>query len=1811
MRKSQKYYEWHARSLRGLALLIAVLGLALAACSDDGGSSTKKPALGEEGSACGAGNSCRIVNGQALACIEGTCQIPDCAANPGIAGCVCQVSACAEGHVCVMGQCQVDSGQPIEPPGEAKCYTPCGNGIERADGTYLACSADKLIEGCLDGATCVNGTCRLQAQDQSKKARSASAALLSSASIDGSCEQDVDCPDHQNCVQGTCYSTCDTKADCRGDRVCRKHACRIPCDTLTPCAVGYACQIDAQDTGICLPVAQGDLEAELSLPSGSFSLSTNALSFTTGKTEGSFTIENDTDRELFFVVSKASHREYSGDGHTLITENPLFWISMGQGENPSFAQDESMEVKVASHGSTKVHLKDIENTEASGTLRNRFVGTLHVSNIYFGTQSVQLNWARTPEGRWSGNMMFIANFPETGLAPWIANPSGSASSVGNALIQRWVALRSGNLSIKDFNAALESVRTGSWKLPAVKEKCAQGAACYPVEDGFQQFASNTASFPVPSGVVELPFEISVRAAGSDATAWDGRIESSQAMHYPGNPAFSMRFGTDPSTCASSANCITQISQMEMNMAIGGRFPTSESDLNCTQSQALDYKQAKTPWLLDAFGMGSVYDSATNTSYRYECRDTALPLDPSATEAKASNFLLSASNPIPDGAPRHRTLRAIDGIMLDQSQMLVLFQEITPSFLVDDMNSTPPTLMSTYGFLILTKTGSPMADADFVAQTALTYAADDNVDITNPTGGVTRLPMMSSNACSPELIQELTGRSTVTDWDSFAGILVDGVADITANNIYDNAQVHWLCKDNGLIDGGKDSIKTACPLASEIVYFTTSSAITVDTLPCQTLGSNGSECNAGEECAQKGCDIGKRCEYKGSCTGQILSGTLATTSSPVSASILTLQGRSDGTSNDGGSCVGKAEDRANPVDCKIFYKDGAVGTQGSPSFEVAVASAFAYKVRFQDRQGRGIGFVPDLCDTGSPYCYSAQDIEKLAQRVDCMARVYERTDLSNDSRAMLQAQLSKAFGHDSLYNEEGFERLYAELLIMLGDDANTQAFASRFDLAGQNALNFQGSLFEPDGIDLTGGAGFEMHSFYKAAQYYQAVLDRYYQNAETISRSLARASGNFIGIDTVVYYLDKVIAVAAKKANAWSEISKRYSSFNRPDLARHVIERSYGQAYMESSAIVQLMRRIAANATPAQTTQIANSIDTAQLTMRMALADMRSIYTDIQDETSFYGLKPDEVPFPALSDTDQNAFVKAMARARSLAATAANKESEALQQSRDFDVDSAKFQAELSLISGSADDQLGEICGTFAVGGAIYPAVPQYAFLNPDLAGKGNPCGSPLVGNGALWDAYLSLQANAVELTSLRNQRQALDEFKRSKEEEIEAICGVVADFSKAMVQLETGQQVLEAVIDAGDIAAEVLDLGIEIASNARDTANCSVGTGTSCPQAIIGFGVYAGIAAGVGAAKAVVRAGQLAAKQGIMAIENEQMQHEIMHECEIARTSLPSTLKEIFIRYLELEGAMAAKLIEAQSIAGSISKMVNDVTSIIATREESESRAIAIEAARNDPNVRIFRNDAVSAADRTFYAALKEAFRATRVFEYYTSQSWALRDKLYLVRMISAGMEPLDAYLDDLEQAFVSFEEQYGNPDLRVMVLSLRDDILRIPRVGEAGAALPESSRTQLFREQMGSVTLLDGRGYISMPFSTTLSQTSPLTRNHKVRWVEAALIGDDLGDDLGRLYLTQDGSGTIRDVNGDYKYYVFPARTAVINPFFNGFKPFAQDVYQNERLRDRPLVNQWKVLFNRKDEEVNKDVQIGALKDIQLFIYYTDFTEL
>jgi hypothetical protein len=225
--------------------------------------------------------------------------------------------------------------------------------------------------------------------------------------------------------------------------------------------------------------------------------------------------------------------------------------------------------------------------------------------------------------------------------------------------------------------------------------------------------------------------------------------------------------------------------------------------------------------------------------------------------------------------------------------------------------------------------------------------------------------------------------------------------------------------------------------------------------------------------------------------------------------------------------------------------------------------------------------------------------------------------------------------------------------------------------------------------------------------------------------------------------------------------------------------------------------------------------------------------------------------------------------------------------------------------------------------------------------------------------------------------------------------------------------------------------------------------------------------------------------------------------------------------------------------------------------------------------------------------------------------------------MVDGGDYNLRRYLADLDDAYFEFEDGRGNPDTRVARISVRDDVLKIPRYARDGSSAPLTleQRVGLFREQLRDPALLDNNGWLTLGFNTSFDQLSPITYNHKVLFIEVEMFGDTGGDPIGRVYLRQVGTGVVGDAHGGRSFYAFPRRTAVINPVLNGNRDYGQDsdgaiagptrsIFRSFRFRERPVVNtNWELVFNQRSEEVNEDINLGGLDDIEVHIFYTDFT--
>ncbi len=1061
-------------------------------------------------------------------------------------------------------------------------------------------------------------------------------------------------------------------------------------------------------------------------------------------------------------------------------------------------------------------------------------------------------------------------------------------------------------------------------------------------------------------------------------------------------------------------------------------------------------------------------------------------------------------------------------------------------------------------------------------------------------------------------------------------------------------VHYLCHDSGYFDTGSDG-KKECKKTSKVSYFT--SVWTDEEVKKHACQKQPGTCLAGQSCELKKFELGKDkdvveadceagqsdCKAKGNCLAAF---EQLKALKPVGFHQLDSWACKNPT-----DIVCEWPDSDEIVDLrknKVFYapKSGQVVYN---DIDAETDKAFLYKSRFSTRDGTSVGFAPSECvDDGTvvPYCYDPKLILRVSDRINCAAAVYisQYNKLDYATRQTVRSFLQRSFAYSTQtvpgvatpVTRDGFERLFTELLVMLGDDALTRAFASRLDLADSKLADFPGTQFEPSGMDLGGKVGYEMYSLYQAEQYYRLALDRFFAHARVIGASLygitntLPAGAGFIDSRTAVSYIPRVIEAATRRSRALRAIADRYIGLNEPHLARHVLERGVASVYAEANILAGMMKRIGDAAPPERRAQIAKAQESAQLHYARSLRQMRSEYDQISDEKTFFGIPETFVPIPPM-DTVQldiqktNVFDVGIDIAKSRLKVAIQSEDAALKVKRTFDSDKEKFKSEMQTAQAETDKRLREICGSFVgTDGNVYPATSEYSMMSDKTRGMPDPCG--LVGNGLLASERSKLRQALTAAEEAFGQRDIANGNMAEVSQQVENQCAEIKKVADLKVQVGTGFAIVDGVVNAMEASVDASVAAKEVSEKLGDIAFCkppTVGWSNNpgnCPAVLVAAQSVTGLivtSAGVKKLAAKLKTVSEAVKQGLQ-VRLERK--ELMLQCEAFKVDRAFRLDDAVDGLVVNEYAIRQANNEIRRQTATVNGLRNEAKAIRARADAVRQARINVEAAYNDPTQRIIRNETVIRADRQFKRALREAYRATRIFEYYTSQSYAAKSDLLLIRMAASGANTLQDYLLDLEDAFLEFEYQFGQPDLRLAIISMRDKI--VPKLRK-NAAMTLQERRLAFQETLKDHTLKDPRGWLRVPFSTKLKMTSPITANHKVMYVEVELVGRDLGDSLGRVYLRQTGTGAIRDLQGGIQANTFPPSTAVVNTIFNGRRgspntSFNAEIYRNWRLRDRPLINTtWELIFNMVDEQVNKDIDLDGLQDVVLYIYYTDFTSM
>jgi hypothetical protein len=1536
-----------------------------------------------------------------------------------------------------------------------------------------------------------------------------------------------------------------------------------------------------------MPISAADPEVEEHTEvSASFDLDAETLVL--GEGSGSFQLAHDAPSRETFTIRRVAHRAYDRDGE-LIEEvgasaggAPLGWLELRYGGVSASSGDLTIIVEPGCDVTTcpAVEVRSVEPPNESWT---RWEGTLRVEHPALGSRDVTLTWTRGLDGRWAGTMYYFANFGERGLVDWLDDRT-KARDVENALIQRWAAFRSRRMmgGFHEMQAVLTATSEGSWAWPTTREACgSELGACYLFEgvpEGIVSYVDDEGTFPIPTGVTQLPLAVNLRSDG-DRMAMRGRIESSAALHFAGDPSFELTFANDPGACTEivGTDCVAFIESVHSESAIGGRYLPGEA--GCEPG----YQRLDIPWLVAGFREGTVTD-AVGAASRTECRDARLPFGDAEA---ARNGSLAGANPTPDGRPLCRTLSALDGALVGQETLFVLFEERFHS--CSDPNDPGA---SAYGYMLLERQPDALTAEDFVGGEM-------------PASISSRTSMLGIQ-CDPELVEEVLGAPITLDGTVATADDAMALADVLRTGRDQSSEslgselVHYYCQDTGLIDGGPDddggvgSWRVACPATSNVTYFTfiDGSAPTksqMAALRCQSSYDAATETRGSCGSTIQGWTDGQRIETE--LVWACAEGTYCTTN------------------------------RSDLLADKTFYLPGDALFL---PLEVAVEEAFRYKTRFRTREGDTIGFAPVVCDPNSdltPYCYEPEDIERLRARIDCMASIYLAYGESVTGEPMdeLRRALSQSFGakeiQDPLLSSplvvEGFERLYAELMIMLADDAVTNAYRSRFDSAATVGASFKGSRFEPDGVDLTGVAGYELYSLYQATEYYQLALDRLYALTPVLSAALERedvgdAANDVVTSKTVTYSLERLVRGAAQKSRAWAEIARRYHDLHRPDLALTVLGRAYSGSYLESVAIAQLMKSIAKGAGTSHAAQLELALEDAMRRYRVAMTDMRQTHETLTDDVTYFGFPADYVPFPVRTQTDflaGNAFEDILRTTAEFLADARNQEEVAIGSSRAFDTDSASFQAELVRLQRSYEERVSPICGYFSGDdGRTYPAITTYAHRSERTALMGDPCGR--TGNGEIHNQMLRIQQLASQRQLLAARYTHLLEEMNDEAERVDGQCELIeglADFEYRQGERTLSMQ--DRIRDV-NLAMASLDRFLSMVGTMANTASGTYGA--------VYVGTYWGTAGVTNAAITGLQSAVNRTEHEIGQIQLDSARWRTKQQCQQIRIDSEVLMRSKLRQVSELELETEQLHLSIALADADLRRAMLEAQRIQQNLAEAEQLSINVEAARNDPNVRLYRNDAILNADRSFDLAVRHAYRATRVFEYYSSQSYPGLERLFQIRMVSRGEDNLDRYMADLRSEYLLLEEELHAPASRVERLSLMNDILGIPLLREDGTALSQVERERLLRARLTDPTMLDAEGRLSIPFHTSADELSPCTRNHKLNFIEVAIQGSGLGDDEANVNIWQEGTGVIESLGGGTQYYRLPAGLSVVQAYFGRNNTvFDPSVYRRYELNDRPYINtQWRMMIDQRHDRDNQDIDLNQITDVYLYLYYLDFTD-
>jgi hypothetical protein len=914
-----------------LALLLGWFGCGLIACDDDGGGT----AATDAGPGADAGEDCAAGTEDCRCLMDGTCRL---------AGLTCSAGICR------------DETEPCDvaiercPPAEPRCYSPCQSDRITDDGDVIVCAPDGLMAGCLPGTECDEGTCV------------APAPANAQTTEPGQCSHEAECPDFQACLRGRCYAECEATAECANmpgnPRACERRVCREQCANDAPCTdLNTFC-----DNGICQPLVPPDAEPTPP-PTGAFTLSDGSLTFTATKTTRSVELSNVGSAPLRLTVRKSEQITIAQDRTPQrITEQALPWLSLND------QRVDAIELEVPVGETVTLTIAGAHDHAFA-----RWTGRLEISGEGLPTQSVRLVYSTGLTGRWSGTAFTFGNFgggAETDA--WAADPSNDEPAIPNAFMRVWAQYRNGGVNLVEMGAIVQATLTGAWDQPRVRALCAasgaiDGAVCAPFNNanGVVLYTSNVVANPVPSGVVQSAFSMEVATTDcGDGACATGRIDSDVALQYPGDPLIELVLATASDACEREDDvqgCVTTLAGFDVELDIGARRQ------GACDAEAF-HTNISQPWLVDGFVPPGVTNDDGAPSM-VECRGTqgALP-------ERDANARFAEANPVPDGRARRRRLALVDGLLIEQSVMVLVLRET-----VDPFHGEGAPLVS-YQYVVLSRERSDPADLNAVGN-----PVGDPRD-QRPTDGLTCDPAMLSRITGQELLQRVNpsqqtvlARALITGatgaptplpdgyhahslciWDEQVGspeVVDEGtIGVVDAEAAARPGMVRRAVIDAGPLADGQAVGSRPCFPGAEIIYFATDAAhpenwacnesFQAETCltELQTRAARGDDLLIEPSAAERFTDLGEGARLD----------------------LLVRCANGEATCSD---------HRFDLTGSKTFGVIDDGNTFFAPLDE-DIARAFRYKTRFVDRAGTSLGFSPTVCRGDvrpDPYCFDPEAI----------------------------------------------------------------------------------------------------------------------------------------------------------------------------------------------------------------------------------------------------------------------------------------------------------------------------------------------------------------------------------------------------------------------------------------------------------------------------------------------------------------------------------------------------------------------------------------------------------------------------------------------------------------------------------------------------------------------------------------------------------------------------------------------------------------------------------------------------------------------